>query len=203
MGRLKLASGSHPHWRIEMGYPMNIGEAAQAAGVTTKMIRHYEGLGLIQQASRTDAGYRQYTHRDVAVLRFIRQSRSMGFSIKQIETLLGLWADTRRESREVKALAREHIADLDRKMAEMAQMKAALEQIASDCQGDHQADCPILNKLSSDATPPFQMVAPSKSTAKKARPANPTDRTAQEHVPHAGLAAWMQSLGRVTATEHA
>jgi Cu(I)-responsive transcriptional regulator len=200
MGRLKPAGGSNPDRRFEMGYPMNIGEAAQAAGVTAKMIRHYEGLGLIQEASRTDAGYRQYTRRDVAVLRFIRQCRTMGFSIKQIEALLGLWADTRRESREVKALASEHIADLDRKMTEMAQMKAALEQIASDCQGDHRADCPILSKLSSEAAPPMQVAASSKPAGKKARAANTPARPAPRHVPHAGLAAWMQSLGRMTAT---
>ena len=97
-----------------MGYPMNIGEAGQAAGVTAKMIRHYEALGLIPQAARTDAGYRQYTAREVATLRFIRQGRSMGFSMKQIEQLLGLWTDTNRESRDVNVLAREHIAELDR-----------------------------------------------------------------------------------------
>ena len=87
---------------------MQLADRARASGVTAKMIRHYESLGLIAQASRSDGGYRQYGPRDVSVLRFIRQSRSMGFSIKQIEQLLGLWADTRRESREVMALAREY-----------------------------------------------------------------------------------------------
>jgi MerR family copper efflux transcriptional regulator len=136
-----------------MGYPMNIGEAAEAAGITAKMIRHYEGLGLIPQAARTDAGYRQYTVREVATLRFIRQARSMGFSMKHIEQLLDLWADTNRKSRDVKALARKHIEELDRKMSEMAQMKAALEPLAAGCQGDHRAECPILSKLSGDAAP--------------------------------------------------
>ena len=132
-----------------MGYPMNIGEAAQAAGVTAKMIRHYEQLGLIPEAARTDSGYRQYTAREVAVLTFIRQSRSMGFSIRQIAQLLTLWADDQRQSREVKALAAQHIAELDRKMQEMAQMKAALERLATGCHGDQRADCPILDELES------------------------------------------------------
>ena len=105
-----------------MSYPMNIGEAAQAAGLTAKMIRDYEALGLIPQASRTESGYRQYTKRDVDMLRFIRQARSMSFSIKQVEQLLSLWSDAQRESGDVKALAQAQVAELDRKMAELASM---------------------------------------------------------------------------------
>jgi Cu(I)-responsive transcriptional regulator len=105
---------------MSVSYPMNIGEAAQAAGLTPKMIRDYEALGLIPQASRTENGYRQYTKRDVDMLRFIRQARSMSFSIKQVEQLLSLWSDSERESSDVKALAQAQMAELDRKIAELA-----------------------------------------------------------------------------------
>ena len=125
-----------------MSYPMNIGEAAQAAGLTAKMIRDYEALGLIPQASRTESGYRQYTKRDVDMLRFIRQARSMSFSIKQVEQLLSLWSDTQRESSHVKALAQAQMAELDRKiermedeidsMSEMGEMESLRLQMAMD-----------------------------------------------------------------------
>jgi MerR family copper efflux transcriptional regulator len=184
-----------------MGYPMNIGQAAEAAGVTAKMIRHYESLGLIPQASRTDAGYRQYTVREVATLRFIRQSRSMGFSMKHIEQLLGLWGDTRRESRDVKALAREHIAELDRKMSEMAQMKAMLEPLAEGCHGDHRPDCPILRRLSGDAQPAPTLAAKAERKTRKtsSRPSRP-ETIRHDHV---GLAAWMQGVARGVSVEYA
>ena len=177
-----------------MGYPMNIGDAARVAGVTAKMIRHYEGFGLIRQARRTDSGYRQYSAEDVATLRFIRQSRSVGFSIKQIESLLGLRADAQRDSRDVKAVALEHIADLDRKMAEMAQMKAALHEIAAGCVGDERPDCPILSELSSDAggRPP---IAPPKATPTKRRHATERRQPSNPGMPQAdGLTAWMHGL---------
>lgn len=186
-----------------MAYPMNIGEAAQAAGVTAKMIRHYEGLGLIAEASRTDAGYRQYTERDVAVLRFIRQSRSMGFSIKQIEQLLGMWADTNRQSREVKALAREHIAELDRRMAEMAQMKASLEQIADGCKGDERADCPILSRLSGDAAAHRAAAPQTKPGHARSRKTARTEGRPSERHEHFGLSAWMHGLRQAGTAEHA
>jgi Cu(I)-responsive transcriptional regulator len=178
-----------------MAYPMNIGDAAQAAGVTAKMIRHYESLGLIAQASRTDGGYRQYGPRDVSVLRFIRQSRSMGFSIKQIEQLLGLWADTGRESREVMALAREHIAELDRKMAEMAEMKAALQQLSHGCHGDDRPECPILGQLSGEAeAPPTRPLAGPAS--KSTRPARAARSAGRRDDSTGGLMAWMHGLNR-------
>ena len=136
-----------------MSDPMNIGEAAQAAGLTAKMIRDYESLGLIPQARRTESGDRQYTKHDVDVLRFIRQARSLSFSIKQVEQLLSLWSNAQRESRDVMAIAHAHIAELDRKMAELASMKASLEEIASRCPGNDGADCPILGELSGGAVP--------------------------------------------------
>jgi Cu(I)-responsive transcriptional regulator len=179
---------------------MNIGDAAQAAGVTAKMIRHYESLGLIAQASRSDGGYRQYGPRDVSVLRFIRQSRSMGFSIKQIQQLLGLWADTGRRSREVMALAREHIAELDRKMAEMAQMKAALQHIAEGCHGDDRPDCPILGRLSAEAAPPPARPTGPAASARAEKPRQSRSAEARaEAADHGGLVAWMQGLNRSAA----
>lgn len=182
-----------------MAYPMNIGEAAQAAGVTAKMIRHYESLGLIAQASRSDGGYRQYGPRDVSVLRFIRQSRSMGFSIKQIEQLLGLWADARRESREVMALARAHLAELDRKMAEMAGMKAALQHLAQGCHGDERPDCPILGRLSGESAAPAPLAKAAPARPRRApRPAGHREDSS----PHGGLMAWMQGLNRGAASGH-
>jgi Cu(I)-responsive transcriptional regulator len=186
-----------------MGYPMSIGEAAQAAGVTAKMIRHYEGLGLIAEASRTDAGYRQYTERDVTVLHFIRQSRSMGFSIKQIAQLLGMWADTNRQSREVKDLAREHIAELDRKMAEMAQMKASLERIAAGCQGDDQAHCPILSQLSGDAAAQPPAAPEPKASRRRSRTGDRPVTKQPECHEHDGLSVWMQGLRPARTPEHA
>jgi Cu(I)-responsive transcriptional regulator len=184
-----------------MAHPMNIGDAAQAAGVTAKMIRHYESLGLIAQASRSDGGYRQYGPRDVSVLRFIRQSRSVGFSIKQIEQLLGLWADTRRESREVMALARDHIAELDRRMAEMAEMKTALQQLAQGCHGDERPDCPILGQLAGAAAPPAHGPKPPPAT-RPTRPGRAVRAASQrdDSTAHGGLMAWMQGLNRSVAS---
>jgi Cu(I)-responsive transcriptional regulator len=185
-----------------MSHPMNIGQAADAAGVSAKMIRNYEALGLIPAAARTDSGYRQYSARDIAALRFIKESRTLGFSTKQIAQLLGLWANTQRESREVKALAIEHIAELDRRIAEMGRMKAALERVASRCRGDGRADCPILGKLSADeapvraAHPPVPRVVKPRGEAHERVSPVPND-----HV--TGLNAWMHGLGRMAAAEHA
>ncbi|MCW5658808.1 MAG: Cu(I)-responsive transcriptional regulator [Burkholderiaceae bacterium] len=176
---------------------MNIGQAAQAAGLTAKMIRHYEGFGLIPEASRSDSGYRQYSARDVAMLRFIRQARSIGFSIKQIENLLGLWADTARHSRAVKAVATGHIAELDRKMAEMAQMKAALQEIADGCEGDDRADCPILSKLSGGAAGQGSGAGLERTTGKRgARPVRAAHPAKPQGFEHGGLVAWMRSVHR-------
>jgi Cu(I)-responsive transcriptional regulator len=127
--------------------PLNIGDAAAAAGVSAKMIRHYEDIGLIPKAKRTYSGYRTYSDTEVHVLRFIRQARNLGFSIKQIGELLGLWQDRRRQSGRVKKLALEHIRELDVKIAEMHAMKATLENLARHCHGDERPECPILDEL--------------------------------------------------------
>ncbi|QYF95611.1 Cu(I)-responsive transcriptional regulator [Massilia sp. PAMC28688] len=126
----------------------NIGETAKASGVSAKMIRHYEAIGLIEPAVRTDAGYRVYRQRDVDVLRFIHRSRELGFSLEQIKTLLALWRDKQRASKDVRAMARVHIEELDRKIADMQAMKRTLETLATRCHGDERPECPILDDLS-------------------------------------------------------
>ena len=126
---------------------MNIGEAATASGVSTKMIRHYEKIGLIGLADRTASGYRVYTSNDVHTLQFIRRSRDLGFSVSQIENLLGLWRSSDRSSADVKALAVEHIEQLCKKVSEIEEMIATLRHLADRCSDDERPDCPILKDL--------------------------------------------------------
>jgi MerR family copper efflux transcriptional regulator len=130
---------------------MTIGDAARASGVSAKMIRHYESVGLFPEALRTGAGYRQYGEKDVHRLRFIRHSRDLGFSIEQIRELLGLWHNRARPSRQVKALAQAHLQELDAKLAELQAMKASLEHLVHCCHGDERPDCPILDSLAGAA----------------------------------------------------
>lgn len=125
----------------------NIGEAAQLSGVSAKMIRHYESIGLIPEAGRTFAGYRIYSDADLHRLQFIRRSRNLGFSIKQIEALLGLWDDRSRTSAEVKKLAQAHVDELTAKINEMQAMQRTLQELAHRCHGDDRPDCPILDDL--------------------------------------------------------
>ena len=134
-------------------YPVNIGTAAQSSGVSAKMIRHYEEIGLIAAARRTHSGYRVYAEADVHTLRFIRRARNLGFSVKQIEALLSLWRDRRRASGKVKALALAHMAELDARIAEMSEMRRTLEHLAGQCHGDLRTDCPILENLSAGPKP--------------------------------------------------
>ena len=126
----------------------NIGQTAKASGVSAKMIRHYESIGLLKAALRTDAGYRVYNERDVQVLQFIHRSRELGFSLEQIKTLLALWQDKQRASKDVRAMAKQHIAELDKKIADMQAMRRTLETLATKCHGDDRPDCPILDDLS-------------------------------------------------------
>ncbi len=126
---------------------MNIGQAAKASGVSAKMIRHYESVGLVPQAARTEAGYRLYGDKEIATLRFIRHSRDLGFSLEQIRELLGLWWDRKRPSRQVKALAQAHLAELDAKLAELQAMKSTLQHLVHCCAGDERPDCPIIDSL--------------------------------------------------------
>lgn len=126
----------------------NIGDTAKASGVSAKMIRHYEAIGLTDAAPRTGAGYRMYSQRDVQVLQFIHRSRELGFSLEQIKTLLALWQDKQRASKDVRAMAKRHIAELDEKIASMQAMRRTLETLATRCHGDERPDCPILDDLS-------------------------------------------------------
>lgn len=125
----------------------NIGEAARASGVTAKMVRHYESIGLLPPARRTEAGYRLYGDDDVRMLQFIHRGRALGFSLDQIADLLALWRDKHRASADVRRLALEHISELDRKIAELEAMKRTLVTLASSCHGDARSDCPILDDL--------------------------------------------------------
>jgi MerR family transcriptional regulator, copper efflux regulator len=124
---------------------LNISEAAHESGVSAKMIRHYESLGLLKQAKRTVAGYRIYEPGDVHILRFIRRARDLGFSIKDVERLLGLWGNRRRASADVRRVAAQHLAELDRKITELQAMRRTLEHLVHHCHGDHRPDCPILD----------------------------------------------------------
>ena len=125
----------------------NIGEAAELSGVSAKMIRHYESIGLIPEAGRTFAGYRIYSDADVHRLQFVRRARALGFSIKQIEALLGLWNNRSRASAEVKRLAQAHADELAEKIGEMQAMQRTLQDLANRCHGDERPECPILDDL--------------------------------------------------------
>jgi Cu(I)-responsive transcriptional regulator len=126
---------------------MNIGVAAARSGVSAKMVRHYESLGLLPAVPRTESGYRRYGERELHTLRFIRHARALGFSMAEIAELVKLWQNRRRASADVKRIALAHIADLDRKMVELEAMKSTLQRLASCCHGDQRPDCPILDEL--------------------------------------------------------
>jgi len=135
---------------------MNIGQAARASGVSAKMIRYYEQIGLIRPADRTDGNYRSFSERDVNDLRFIKRGRSLGFSVEEITNLLSLWRDHTRPSREVKAIADAHVSDLRARIAEMQAMADTLTALSEGCAGDDRPDCPILTDLA--AGPPAASV---------------------------------------------
>jgi MerR family copper efflux transcriptional regulator len=126
---------------------LNIGEAAQASGVSAKMIRHYESIGLLPAARRTASGYRVYGEQDVRMLQFIHRGRALGFPLEKIAGLLALWQDQDRASADVRQLAEQHIEELNRKIAELQAMKRTLEALARSCHGDQRSDCPILDDL--------------------------------------------------------
>ena len=127
--------------------PFNIGQAASQSGVSAKMVRHYESLGLLPAVQRTDAGYRQYGDKEIHTLRFIRRARTLGFSMAEIAELLKLWQNKRRASADVKRIAQAHVADLERRIAEMQAMRQTLTELAACCAGDSRPDCPILSGL--------------------------------------------------------
>lgn len=129
---------------------MNIGQAASASGISAKMIRHYESISLIKPSTRTEAGYRTYTDSDLHTLRFIKRGRSLGFSLDQIRDLLSLWNDSHRASADVKAIALTHVTDLEKRIAELSEMRDTLQDLAKSCSGDARADCPILRGLAQE-----------------------------------------------------
>lgn len=126
---------------------MNIGQASAASGVSAKMLRYYESIGLIPRAGRTEAGYRVYTDADVNSLRFIRRARDLGLPIERIRLLVGLWQNRERSSTDVKQIAEEHVAELEAKILELTAMRDTLQELADACCSDHRPDCPILHDL--------------------------------------------------------
>ena len=131
---------------------MNIGEAARSSGVPAKTIRYYESIGLIPAASRSESGYRSFGRIDIDTLRFVQRARSLGFSVKDVARLLDLWRDRSRASSDVKALATEHVGEIDRKIAELRSMRDTLQNLAERCHGDHRPDCPILDGIAGEGS---------------------------------------------------
>jgi Cu(I)-responsive transcriptional regulator len=126
---------------------MNIGGAARASGVNPKMIRYYESIGLVRAAARRGNAYRDYGERDIHELRFIGRARALGFSMQEIATLISLWRDKERPSREVHKIAADHLAQLDLRIAEMKSMADSLRKLVCACHDDDRPDCPILEDL--------------------------------------------------------
>ncbi|WP_313077483.1 Cu(I)-responsive transcriptional regulator [Melaminivora sp.] len=145
MARPLAAAGTvATHW------PVPIGVAAERAGVSARMVRHYESLGLLAPVARTGSGYRQYGQADVHTLRFIRRARDLGFSIEEIGALLGLWQDKARASSQVKQIAQKHIASLHERIAALQAMQRSLQQLVGCCHGDERPECPILDDLAAE-----------------------------------------------------
>lgn len=128
---------------------MNISEAARAAGLSAKAIRHYESLGILPKAKRTESGYRSYSGDDIHILRFVHRARSLGFSLAEIKQLLSLWRNKKRRSEEVKKIAHSHLIVLEDKIRELEGFKKALKTLVLNCQGDERPDCPILEDIGS------------------------------------------------------
>lgn len=134
------------------GGPWNIGEAARRSGVSARMVRHYEGLGLLPAVARTESGYRQYSEADIHTLRFVKRSRDFGFSMDEIAELVGLWHNRRRTSASVKRVAQKHLGELEQRIADMQAMQRTLSHLVHCCHGDARPDCPILEDLAGAST---------------------------------------------------
>lgn len=130
-----------------MLWPVNIGSAAELSGISAKMVRHYESLGLLPRVARTDSGYRQYSEADVHTLQFIKRSRDLGFSMAEIAELVTLWQNRRRTSASVKRIAQKHMEELSTRIEAMQSMQRTLRQLLHHCHGDERPDCPILDDL--------------------------------------------------------
>ena len=133
---------------------MNIGKAAADSGISAKMIRYYESIGLVPPAARSDGGYREYSENDVHTLRFIRRARDLGFTVEQMIELLALWRDRKRASADVKRVALKHVEELERKARELQEMSRTLKHLAAHCKGNERPDCPIIDELAEDAARP-------------------------------------------------
>ncbi len=127
--------------------PVNISSAAEQSGVSAKMIRYYESLGMLGKVRRTDSGYRQYSQAEVHVLRFIKRSRDLGFSMAEIAELVSLWNNRRRTSASVKRIAQKHADELAQRVAALQEMQRTLSHLINGCHGDNRPDCPILDEL--------------------------------------------------------
>ena len=156
---------------------MNIGALASQSGVAAKTIRYYEDIGLVPPAQRLANGYRVYSRNDVQTLRFIHRARNLGFSLEEIAKLLELWNDRSRSSASVKALAVRHIAEIDRKIAEMTSLRAAIDDLVRRCRGDKRPDCPILDDLAQESETVRQPAADASRRSAGARRLN-TNKTA-------------------------
>ena len=132
------------HW------PVNIGTAAELSGISAKMVRHYESLGLLPHVARSDSGYRQYSEAEVHTLRFIKRARDLGFAMAEIAELVALWQNRRRASASVKRIAQKHVDDLHARIEAMQAMQRTLRELLHHCHGDERPDCPILEDLASD-----------------------------------------------------
>lgn len=126
---------------------MNISQAAITSGISAKMIRYYESIGLLPTVMRNESGYRQYTAAEVQILRFIRRSRDLGFSLERIRDLIALWQDNTRKSADVKRLAQQYIIEIDQDIAKRLSIRNQLEELVNCCHGDSRPECPILNDL--------------------------------------------------------
>lgn len=145
--------------RLEAGagadaWPVHIGQAARLSGVSAKMVRHYETLGLLPPVARSASGYRRYSEADVHTLRFIKRARDLGFSMAEIAELVALWRDRRRASASVKRIAQKHLDDLTARIAALQGMQRTLQTLLQHCHGDERPDCPILDDLASSGSSP-------------------------------------------------
>lgn len=136
------------------GWPVNVGEAARRSGVSPRMVRHYEALGLLPRVRRSEGGYRLYTEAEVHTLRFIKRARDLGFAMDEIAGLLGLWQNRRRTSASVRRIAERHAEELAQRIAAMQAMRQTLLHLIHCCHGDERPDCPILEDLAGGPAPP-------------------------------------------------
>jgi MerR family transcriptional regulator, copper efflux regulator len=168
---------------MSKGDLMNIGDIARASGVSAKMIRYYETIGLIPPASRNGSGYRNYSDNDVHTLRFVRRARDLGFTVEQMADLLALWRDRSRASGEVKKIALDHVAILERKAEELKAMSRTLKHLAAHCHGDDRPDCPILDDLAGPAREPEKSHGPARFGRTGTDPLHGAQRSSEHRKP--------------------